>query len=128
MPVLPGGQGPAVSVGPIHVRNFLRHRQKLFPGSSSMTMDGDGSFDWDALVSLVIHPVQVAIVEAMAWIDEPLSAADLHRLFDDDAYYLSLIAYHMNKLYRAKALSLSKKQQVRGTQKKLYIVPDKMRR
>ncbi|HWO84691.1 MAG TPA: helix-turn-helix domain-containing protein, partial [Solirubrobacterales bacterium] len=55
------------------------------------------SFDWEALVALLVHPVKVAIIEAMDWIGEPLSATDLDRLLTGQVG-VSLISYHLRKL------------------------------
>jgi hypothetical protein len=46
-----------------------------------MTAAGNGDrvedYFWATLAARVLHPVQVEIIEAMHWIDQPLSAADL---------------------------------------------------
>jgi hypothetical protein len=34
--------------------------------------EGGEPFDWSALVPRVAHPLRVAIVEALLWIDRPL--------------------------------------------------------
>jgi hypothetical protein len=34
------------------------------------------TFDWCTLIPLVLHPTKVLIIEAMAWIDRPLSASE----------------------------------------------------
>ena len=43
------------------------------PGGT-ITVQGGERFDWEALVPLVIHPLKVAILEALEWIGQPLSA------------------------------------------------------
>lgn len=62
-------------------------------------------FSWEELVPLLIHPLRVAIIEALCRIGEPLSAADLNEVFDDD-YALSVIAYHLGTLAEVDAIAV----------------------
>jgi hypothetical protein len=39
-----------------------------------------GSSFWAALAAHALHPAQVEIIEALRWIDQPLSAADLLKI------------------------------------------------
>ena len=70
--------------------------------------------DWAALVSLLVHPLKVDILEAMSWIDKPLSAIDLTKVIDSPDYGLSHVAYHVRKLAEAKAIRRAGQRQVRG--------------
>jgi DNA-binding transcriptional ArsR family regulator len=70
--------------------------------------------DWAALVSLLVHPLKVDILETMSWIDRPLSASDLTKLIDSSEYRLSHVAYHVRRLSEAKAIKKVRKRQVRG--------------
>jgi hypothetical protein len=49
-------------------------------------VDGGGAgargLCWAALVARVLHPAEVQIIEALRWIERPLSAGDLSELFD----------------------------------------------
>ena len=36
-------------------------------------------FNWGSLVPYLIHPVKVAIIEAMEWVEVPLSPRELDR-------------------------------------------------
>lgn len=87
--------------------------------------EGDGpAFDWAALVPRVVHPAQVAIVEALAWVGHPLSATDLRDLFDEpDCYYLSIVSYHVGKLAEAGVLTETGSRQVRGATETFYFFP-----
>lgn len=55
-------------------------------------------FSWEALVSLLVHPAKVAIIEAMLWIGQPLSARQLELSFGCDEYYLGIITHHAKRL------------------------------
>ena len=86
-----------------------------------MTVKQEERFHWDALVPHVIHPVKVTIVEAMLWIERPLSSTDLVKLIDDDGVYLSHVAYHVRKLADAGAIAPVWKRQVRGSIETFYF-------
>lgn len=81
----------------------------------------DGALDWDALVPYVLHPVRVAIIEAMRWIDEPFSAKDLDRMYDRDSPGVPAISYHFRKLRLLRVLDLYREEMIKGTTRKLYF-------
>ncbi|HEV7771223.1 MAG TPA: helix-turn-helix domain-containing protein [Solirubrobacterales bacterium] len=83
-------------------------------------------FDWESLVSRVIHPLKVAIIETLVWIDKPLSASDLKKIFGGE-FSLSLTSYHLNELVKIGALEKVGHRRVRGAQEKFYffaLTPD----
>jgi DNA-binding transcriptional ArsR family regulator len=87
-----------------------------------MTMKGgELSFDWDALVPRVLHPLKVAIVEALGWVGKPLSATDLTKLLDDDDFGLSHVSYHLLKLAEAGVIEVVRRRKVRGSVEKFYF-------
>jgi DNA-binding transcriptional ArsR family regulator len=89
-----------------------------------MTMEGGGlAFDWNVLVPRVVHPLKVAIIEALRWIHTPLSASDLTKVIDADEFGLSHVSYHLGKLADAGAVELVRKRQVRGSTEKFYFFP-----
>lgn len=76
--------------------------------------------DWESLVSHTIHPIRVAAVEAMRWIDEPFSSVDLDRMHDDPPG-VENISYHMRVLaFDLPVLSLYDEEEIRGSVRKLY--------
>ncbi len=80
-------------------------------------------FDWGALVPIVVHPMRVAIIEALCWIGEPLSAIDFKKMFGDEAFGTSYISYHVGELGKAGVLVQVETRQVRGALKKSYFFP-----
>lgn len=70
-----------------------------------------GDFCWGALVAHVLHPLDVQIVEALAWIGRPLSTADLARLFDDELEW-TLIVRHLRRLCHCRAITPARSPQV----------------
>ncbi|HVD41538.1 MAG TPA: helix-turn-helix domain-containing protein [Solirubrobacterales bacterium] len=77
------------------------------------------SFDWEALVALLVHPVKVSIIEAMSWIGEPLSATDLDRILKGRVG-VSLISYHLRKLVELGVIEPVRKETVRGAVQTFY--------
>lgn len=55
---------------------------------------------WIVLAPHPVHPTKVAIIEAMRWIDQPLSPSDLAQAFDG-AVSLPVVSYHLASLARA---------------------------
>jgi hypothetical protein len=53
---------------------------------------------WEVALLDLLHPAQIAIVEACLWIEEPLSATLLAELFEHD-FKLNLIAHHVRRLF-----------------------------
>lgn len=84
---------------------------------------GPYPFDWVRLVSSAIHPVKLEIVEALAWIGQPLSAKLLDRIFAG-SYSLSLISYHLKKLAELGAVEEVDTRQARGATEHFFYFPE----
>jgi len=80
------------------------------------------SFDWGELAPQLIHPVKVAIVEALEWIEGPMSPSEL-RLMLDERLSLSCVAYHVRKLLELGVLEEVERLPVRGVTKTTYFFP-----
>jgi hypothetical protein len=78
-------------------------------------------FEWDMLVPYLIHPLKVAIVEAMSWIEEPVSPRELDRIFEDE-FGVSLVAYHVRVLADIGAVEKVRQQAVRGALQTFYVL------
>lgn len=74
---------------------------------------------WARLSGLLLHPVQLQIIEAMLWIGRPLSASEVTRLLGDRPS-LSTVAYHFRRLATLGAIKPNKTEQVRGALKRPY--------
>lgn len=92
------------------------------PMEQSAQLPSTGSFNWETLVPLLVHPAKVAIIEAMAWIGEPLSATDLDRLLQGQAG-VSLLSYHLRKLAELGAINRVRQETVRGAIQTFYALP-----
>ncbi len=102
------------------------------PGSSAVASENrcvewrNGlGFNWQALIACVLHPAKVAVIEALIWIDRPLSATQLEELFDGSNLYLGIITYHLKSLKAMGVLEIAQSEAVRGATEKFYFFPDK---
>jgi hypothetical protein len=77
-------------------------------------------FDWLSLVPRVVHPLKVAIIEALLWIDRPLSASDLAKIFGGE-FSLGVVAYHLKELEKVGVTDVVGDRQVRGAQEKFHF-------
>jgi hypothetical protein len=75
---------------------------------------------WATLAAHLLHSCQVQIIEAMRWVDEPLSASELVQVLGT-GQRLSTIAYHVRRLDSLGALTpAGKRHPLRGSEEKLY--------
>ena len=79
------------------------------------------SFNWDALIPISVHPVKVAIIEALEWIAVPLSPRELDRIFDEE-FGVSLVSYHMRTLADVGVVERVRQQAVRGAVQTFYTL------
>lgn len=80
---------------------------------------GNETLDWSVLVPRLVHPTKVLILEAMLWIDRPLSASELNEVFEGKPD-MSSISHHVRSLAGAGVLSCVGKHRVRGAWKRTY--------
>ena len=76
-------------------------------------------FNWGSLVPYLIHPIKVAIIEAMEWVEVPVSPRGLDRIFDEELG-VSLIAYHMRTLADIGVVEKVRQEPVRGALQTFY--------
>ncbi len=81
----------------------------------------DEQFHWDLLIPHSVHPTKVAIIEAMAYLREPLSASQLTKLFGDKGKIdLAHVSYHVVALADVGVLRVVRKRHVRGAVETFY--------
>lgn len=90
-------------------------RNEAEPGASAV--------DWDALIARLVHSTQVLIIEALGWIDRPLSATDLRMVFDK-TLSLSVVSYHVRRLKELGVLKRVRTRRVRGARERYYFFVD----
>jgi hypothetical protein len=81
------------------------------------------TFAWQALVPQLLHPIKVAIIEALLCMERPLSASELTKLFgeDDSQSYLSKVSYHARGLEALGVLKVERTRPVRGAVESFYV-------
>ena len=89
-----------------------------------MAVQEEWSFDWASLVPHLVHPVKVAIIEAMSWVEPPLSPKELDRIFDEQ-FGVSLVAYHVRTLADVGVVERVRQQSVRGALQSFYALSAK---
>lgn len=82
--------------------------------------------DWGALVSHFIHPTKLTVIEAMLWIDRPLSATELTLILDRPVS-LSSISYHLETLVKLALIEEVETRKVRGATEHFFCFTDAMR-
>jgi len=86
-------------------------------------MEGDGlPFDWVTLVPRLVHPLKVAIIEALLWVDAPMSASELSRVFTG-RFGVNLVSYHVKTLAQVGVLAKAGQRPVRGALETFYFFP-----
>lgn len=88
-------------------------------------MNGSNNhFNWDSLVPYLVHPVKVTIIEAMEWIEVPVSPRELDRVFEEK-FGLSLVSYHVRTLADVGVVEKVRQQSVRGALQTFYSLSAK---
>ena len=83
---------------------------------------GARDFDWAVILPLV-HPLKVAIIEAMHHIGRPMSASDLHHSLGREGEGLSYLSYHVRTLAEAGVIIKVAESRGRGAREKFYFFP-----
>jgi hypothetical protein len=90
-------------------------------GSSAKA--GEPDVDWAALVSR-IHPLKVAIIEALRYMGRPMSASDFTNLLDGENKGLSYVSYHVRTLAKDGMIKkVDEREGLRGPKEKFYFFP-----
>jgi DNA-binding transcriptional ArsR family regulator len=80
-------------------------------------------FDWTPLVSLV-HPLKVAIIEALRYIGRPMSPSDFTNLLGSESKGLSYVSYHVRALAKDGVIvKVGEREGLRGPKEKFYLFP-----
>ncbi len=86
----------------------------------NQTAAGGEQFDWQWLVSQTVHPVKVAIVEALMWIGRPVTSNDLFNSFDRPGS-IGNVSYHVNELARMEVLYVVERRAMRGLKERYFF-------
>lgn len=78
-------------------------------------------YDWGSLVPMIAHPIRVAIIEIMFFLEIKLSASDLRELFCGEVP-LSNVHYHLSMLKKADVVAKADQRQVGGTTETFFAL------
>lgn len=78
-------------------------------------------YDWGKLVPLLIHPLKVAIIEAMLSLDVPLSASNLRDVFLGNPP-LPNVHYHLTMLNEQGVVRKFGQEQKRGATETYFVL------
>lgn len=83
-------------------------RAAVEPSSAEGGSIGDGFPRWEVYVRAFVHPVKVAIIEALWCIGAPLSASQLIKLFSGqgESFRESNLRYHLGRLVKIGVLEV----------------------
>lgn len=74
------------------------------------------------MISIHIHEVKVAAIEALDWIGGPLSAKELWVILDPGRYAYPTVAYHVKNLCDLELIELTDSVPRRGSAEKFYVL------
>jgi hypothetical protein len=84
-----------------------------------MSTDAPPQPGWETALFSLLHPAQIAAVEAHLWIGEPLSAHLLHEVLGR-SWPLGTIGYHVRRLAEKGVLEERYREPVRGAVEHFY--------
>jgi hypothetical protein len=96
------------------------------PGPGSNGGAGGELVRWDLLVSRLIHPIQLSMIEALLRIGLPISPSDLSQIYGGE-YSSSHTGYHVQVLVKRRILELVDTEPVRGATRHLYVLSPELR-
>lgn len=85
-----------------------------------MTEDEQAAYIWLVCVPRLIQPLKLTIIEALLYMERPLSATQLVALLDQPECYLGLVSYHLGTLKEARVIELIESRSVRGAKEHFY--------
>lgn len=74
---------------------------------------------WEDLAVRLLHPTQLLVIEAISWVERPLSPILLTNLCGEQIP-LNALAYHCNRLVDLEVLEKVDRVQVRGAWENFY--------
>ncbi len=87
--------------------------------------EGACALDWGVLVPRLVHETKVSIIEAMRWLERPLSARELQAICGEKS--ISGVEYHLLSLVEAGGIALVGRRRVRGARESHYFLSGAMR-
>lgn len=74
------------------------------------------------MIDRFVHPAKVEIVEALAWIGQPLSGTELRKILGRKRYSLGTLVYHLEGLKKIGVLHVAWVRAARGAREVYYLL------
>ncbi len=94
---------------------------ELLPPGARPNLRGQPTFGWLALIDSQVHPVKVAVIEALQWVGGPLSAREIWLMGTGEPEY-GTVAYHVKALLKLGLITLAAMSPARGSLEKFYVL------
>jgi hypothetical protein len=94
---------------------------KRLPPGERPHLQRQAEIRWQPLVDNDVHPVKVAVVEALRWVGGPLSAREIWLMGVGEPLYGN-VAYHFKVLVDLGLLKQSAESPARGSAERFYVV------
>jgi hypothetical protein len=94
---------------------------ELLPPGVRPNLLGQSPFGWPALIDSQVHPVKVAVIEALQWVGGPLSAREIWLMGTGELEY-GTVAYHVKALLKLGHITPTAMSPVRGSLEKFYVL------
>ncbi len=78
---------------------------------------------WEVLVPRLLHPVKLAALEALLWVQEPMSAIGLARMLEEPTYSAGMLSYHLREMAKAGVVVQTGERSVRGAEELFFYFP-----
>jgi len=95
---------------------------EVLPPGERPQLTRQHAFDWTALIERQVHPIKIAVLEALRWVGGPLSARELWLIGVGDPVY-GTVAYHVKSLADEGLLIHTVSTPARGSVEKFYVLP-----
>lgn len=97
-----------------------------YSSTCSLAINGAGAsdvdVDWGLLASRFIHSTKISIIEAMRYIDQPLSASELEKVLGG-SFISSTLSYHLKSLAEKGVVEeLAKEKGMAGPEKSPFVL------
>lgn len=96
-------------------------------GAIALAGGEQAAYAWIMLAPRLIHPIKLLIMEALVYMEQPLSASEITALLDDPGHYLGLIDYHLKGLAEAGVVEAVSDRQGRGALERFFYFPSPAR-
>jgi Sigma-70, region 4/Helix-turn-helix domain len=90
----------------LELQSASRRKAGPYPPATPAPVSDSPFPGWEQYVASFVHPLKVAIVEALCWMGDPLSVVQLTKLCSGESFREPNVRYHLHKLVEAGVLEI----------------------